>query len=500
MPNYRLCRLRNISYLIRGRDYDKKFATDLTDLNAAVAEYMKTGSVSNQEKQLLDDISKGNETYSLAMSKVVEMKSSGSSIQEIDQSIAGADKAIGKALAGLREITREETVVAGKSISDTVEHGKELTVGLAAIVMILSALCAWLVTRSITTPMYRAVKIAQTVASGDLSSRIEVNSTDETGQLLQTLKNMNSNLQSVVSQVRSDSDALATASSQIAAGNLDLSSRTEGQASSLEQTAAAMEELTGTVKQNADNARQANQLAATASEVAIRSGEVVSQVVDTMAAIDVSAKKIADIISVIDGIAFQTNILALNAAVEAARAGEQGRGFAVVATEVRNLAQRSATAAKEIKSLIDESVQKVDVGNKLVAQAGDTMEQVVISVRRVTDIMSEITAASQEQSQGIEQVNQAIAQMDEVTQQNATLVEEAAAAAQSMQLQTGSLAQVVGMFRLDTSSAMAIAAPTQKNAIERIDKQPAAAKTTRPIKRVATKAPASNKEESWEEF
>jgi methyl-accepting chemotaxis protein len=248
---------------------------------------------------------------------------------------------------------------------------------------------------------------------------------------------------------------IATASSQIAAGNLDLSSRTEEQASSLEETAASMEELTSTVRQNADNARQANSLASSASEVAMKGGVVVAQVVETMASINDSSKKIVDIIGVIDGIAFQTNILALNAAVEAARAGEQGRGFAVVATEVRSLAQRSAAAAKEIKTLIGDSVDKVAMGSKLVLQAGSTMEDVVASVRRVTDIMGEISAASVEQSSGIEQVNQAIAQMDQVTQQNAALVEEAAAAAESLQDQAGHLSQVVGVFQLDGLRAAA---------------------------------------------
>jgi methyl-accepting chemotaxis protein len=320
----------------------------------------------------------------------------------------------------------------------------------------------WLA-RSIKRPIVQAVKVAQTVAAGDLTSDIAITSSDETGQLMQALKDMNQHLSQIVGQIRSGADTMATASGQIAAGNQDLSSRTEEQASSLEETASSMEELTSTVKHNADNARQANQLAVSASEVALKGGQVVAQVVDTMDGINTSSKKIVDIIGVIDGIAFQTNILALNAAVEAARAGEQGRGFAVVATEVRSLAQRSAAAAKEIKALIGDSVGKVEAGSTLVEQAGNTMDEVVASVKRVTDIISEITAASNEQTAGIEQVNQAIAQMDQVTQQNAALVEQAAAAAESMQEQAGSLAQVVSAFKLNSGQPAALAAPTGKS-------------------------------------
>jgi len=293
-----------------------------------------------------------------------------------------------------------------------------------------------------------ASSITRKIAEGDLTTAIDIKPSD-TSSMLHGIRAMRDSLASIVNEVRVSTDTIATASSQIAAGNIDLSSRTEQQASSLEETAASMEELTSTVSQNADNARQADQLAASASEVALKGGAVVAQVVDTMASINDSSKKIVDIISVIDGIAFQTNILALNAAVEAARAGEQGRGFAVVATEVRNLAQRSAAAAKEIKTLIGASVETVTAGNKLVADAGHTMDEVVASVRRVTDIMGEISMASHEQSSGIAQVNQAISQMDAVTQQNAALVEEAAAAADSMQQQAAKLSQVVGIFRLD---------------------------------------------------
>ncbi|WP_413436797.1 methyl-accepting chemotaxis protein [Sulfuriferula sp. GW1] len=341
----------------------------------------------------------------------------------------------------LNEQTRKDAEQSFNSIH-------RVMLGLTAFALLLGALVAWLITRSITHPINRAVKIAQTVAGGDLTSRIEVTSKDETGQLLQALKEMNDGLSKIVSQVRSGTDTIATATSQIAAGNLDLSSRTEEQASSLEETASSMEELTSTVKQNAEHARHANQLVMSTSEFAVKGGHVVGQVVHTMASIKASSRKISDIIGVIDGIAFQTNILALNAAVEAARAGEQGRGFAVVAAEVRNLAQRSAGAAKEIKILIGDSVEKVDMGSKLVDEAGETMDDIVTSVELVTEIMSGIANASKEQSSGIEQVNQAVGQMDEVTQQNAALVEEAAAASESLQDQAGKLAQVVSIFKL----------------------------------------------------
>ena len=304
------------------------------------------------------------------------------------------------------------------------------------------------IARGITRPLREAVNVAQRVAGGDLSSRIEVHSRDETGELLTALKDMNESLVRIVGEVRAGAEAIENGTGEIASGNADLSQRTEEQASSLEETASSMEELTSTVKQNAENARQANQLAIGASDVAVRGGEVVSQVVGTMSSINESSRKIVDIIGVIDGIAFQTNILALNAAVEAARAGEQGRGFAVVATEVRNLAQRSAAAAKEIKALIGDSVEKVDAGTKLVDAAGKTMEEIVVAVKRVTDIMAEITAASQEQSSGIEQVNRAVAQMDEVTQQNAALVEEAAAAAESLKEQAQTLEAAVAVFNV----------------------------------------------------
>jgi len=342
----------------------------------------------------------------------------------------------------------------------------------------------WLI-RAISVPLNEAVRVARSVAEGDLSQNIEVTSSDETGQLLAALKLMNDSLANTVGQVRVGTESMGVASREIAQGNADLSARTESQASSLEETASSMEELTSTVKQNAENARQANQLVVSASDVAVRGGEVVGQVVETMGSIKESSRKIVDIIGVIDGIAFQTNILALNAAVEAARAGEQGRGFAVVAAEVRNLAQRSAGAAKEIKQLISDSVEKVDAGSKLVDQAGQTMDEIVTSVKHVADIMNEITAASQEQSSGIEQVNQAISQMDEMTQQNAALVEQAAAAADSMQMQAAALAQAVSVFklRLAEQAARATLASAPRPA--------PAAQASLPAKPVATRAVAA---------
>ena len=355
----------------------------------------------------------------------------------------------------------------------------------------------WLV-RAITRPLNAAVQIANGIAGGNLMQPIVVQSGDETGRLTQALKNMNESLVGIVGQVRKGTDTIASASSQIASGNMDLSSRTEEQASSLEQTAASMEQLTATVKQNAEHARQANDLAQSAADVAGKGGSVVAQVVDTMGSINASSQKISDIIGVIDGIAFQTNILALNAAVEAARAGEQGRGFAVVASEVRSLAQRSAAAAREIKVLIGNSVEQVEVGARLVDQAGATMGEIVDSVQRVTTIMREITLASNEQTTGIEQINKAITQMDEVTQQNAALVEQAAAAAEALQDQAAHLAQVVSVFKLDGAVAMAAARSTR----------PALAAKPRPAARVALPKPARASStasrpaahDDWEEF
>ncbi len=398
---------------------------------------------------------------------------------------------------------------------DRYETSRTLIVVLLACCIGLGLLLATWVARIVSRPLQAAMHVAERVADGDLTVDIKPAGGDETGHLMRSLKAMNDSLLRIVSQVREGTDTINTASREIATGNLDLSTRTEEQASSLEETASAMEELTSTVKQNADNARQANQLANSASDVATQGGTVVSQVVDTMGAINASSRKIVEIISVIDGIAFQTNILALNAAVEAARAGEQGRGFAVVASEVRSLAQRSAAAAKEIKLLIDDSVAKVDTGSRLVEQAGSTMTEVVASVRRVTDIVGEITAASSEQSDGIEQVNIAITQMDEVTQQNAALVEEAAAAAGSLQEQASRLAELVSVFKLDRAHSAAPSAASAPRPAARAKPhapaaapvvasaaahKPAPALAALPARKPAGKPAGGDSEGDWEQF
>ncbi len=369
---------------------------------------------------------------------------------------------------------------------------------LLASVFIVAIFTSVSLSRSISSGINTALGAAQRIGEGDLTRSLNVTGKDEIGQLLQALSVMQENLVKIVSEVRTGTDTIATASAQIAAGNQDLSSRTEEQASSLEETASSMEEMTSTVRQNGDNANQANQLAISASDVAVKGGAVVAEVVETMGAINESSKKMADIINVIDGIAFQTNILALNAAVEAARAGEQGRGFAVVATEVRNLAQRSANAAREIKTLIDDSVDKVGVGSKLVNQAGETMTEVVGSIRRVTDIMAEITAATREQIDGIEQINQAVTQMDQVTQQNAALVEEAAAAAESMQDQAAKLVQVVSVFRTgsDASKVTAVVKPAAKPTIRSAARAPIVRSTTPPPR---VQGPSGGGDD-WEQF
>jgi len=415
--------------------------------------------------------------------------------------------AFGKIVGVSTDLLKEMDGLAAEiRVQGNASSGKVLGIMIATFCLVL--LCILLVSyvmyRSITRPLGEAVKVAKAMAAGDLSQQIEVASGVETGQLLQALKDTNENLKKIVGEVRSGTEAVSMASKEIASGNAELSHRTEEQASSLEETASSMEELTSTVRQNAENAKQANQLAAGASEVAVKGGQVVDQVVQTMSSINDSSKKIADIISVIDGIAFQTNILALNAAVEAARAGEQGRGFAVVAIEVRTLAQRSAAAAKEIKDLIADSVNKVGNGTRLVDEAGKTMDEIVAAVKRVTDVMAEIAAASQEQSSGIEQVNQAVTQMDEATQQNAALVEEAAAAAESMEEQAQNLTQAVAVFKLAQQEERAVVSAEKPRAsVTQLPRKKALAKGPATVEKKPAARKVANAKQGdgeWEEF
>ena len=466
--------------------------------------YLALPVENNEEKKLAEDVTAQRATYmQIGDKQLIEALHAGRN-EEVEEiltlKLSPRYQAISKSTDALLDLQTTSAKAGYDDSQALFTKFRIAAIGGVLFGLIIVAIAAFFLIRAINQPLQEMMGHFESIAAGDLTSNIEVKSKNEMGTLMLGLQKMQARLTDTVSQVREGSTAISAATTQIAAGNLDLSSRTEQQAASLEETASSMEELTSTVKQNADNARQANQLAVTASSVAVKGGAVVSDVVDTMDSINTSAKKIVDIIGVIDGIAFQTNILALNAAVEAARAGEQGRGFAVVASEVRNLAQRSAAAAKEIKGLIDDSVSKVDAGSKLVAQAGSTMTEVVDSVRHVTDIMAEILAASQEQSAGIEQVNTAIVQMDEVTQQNAALVEEAAAAAASLNDQASNLSAVVSVFKLHghQSSTQRISPQARPKALA---SRPAVA----PEKRSITTTPAkiaSNKESDgdWEQF
>ncbi len=404
-----------------------------------------------EEKAIFADIGEKRKKYLATRTAAVEARKAGNADEAariVDTEMVPAISDYLVTLHNMAEYQKRSMETAGNSVVLGAAWGQSIFVGCALAALLLGALFAWWLLRSITRPLAQAVRVAQTVATGDLTAEIDVKTRDETGMLIRALKEMNDNLVKTVRDVRNGTESIASASKEIAAGNAHLSQRTEQQASSLEETAASMEELTSTVNQNAENARQARGLAGSASAIAQKGGKMVTDVVATMGEISGSSRKIADIIGVIDGISFQTNILALNAAVEAARAGEQGRGFAVVASEVRSLAQRSATAAKEIKALIGDSAEKVEAGAKLVADAGKTMDEIVDSVRRVSDIIAEITTASQEQSSGIAQVNQAIAHMDGATQQNAALVEQAAATAEHMASQAEMLAAAVQWFKL----------------------------------------------------
>ncbi|MFZ6654691.1 methyl-accepting chemotaxis protein [Undibacterium sp. TJN19] len=465
-----------------------------------------------EEKSEFADYSKSMGEYLAITEKMAALAKEGNGKDAMEMMRGDSSKINTKVRALVDKMVKtnvEGGNLAYKSGAEAYQNSRMLIIAVLVVSVLLGMVLAYAIARIVARPLQKAVRVAQTVASGDLTSHIEVLHSDETGQLLQALKDMNASLLQVVTEVRRGTDEITSAATEIANGNMDLSNRTEEQASSLEQTASSMEEITSTTKHNSDNARQANQLSHSASEVAQKGGSVVSQVVDTMGSINDSSKKIVDIIAVIDGIAFQTNILALNAAVEAARAGEQGRGFAVVASEVRNLAQRSAGAAKEIKELINDSVEKVGQGTRLVDQAGATMKEVVDSVKRVSDIISEITAAGTEQTSGIEQINIAVSHMDQMTQQNAALVEEAAAAAGALQTQAENLSRVVSVFKLDQLHLEQVdAKPVAKRPASNGNKASAqskvrslpkpAGRTTKPSARVEPVSTA--KADEWEEF
>jgi methyl-accepting chemotaxis protein len=404
-----------------------------------------------EEQAEVDKIGELRKAYLGSRDKVQEAKKAGNTAEAerlFNEEFVPASKAYAAGVADLLARQRTKIDAMAKQIESANEVSRVLLPVLALLSLVLSGALAWIITRSITRPVDSALSAARRVASGDLSVSLVARTQDEMGQLVQALADMQNSLSGMIRGIRQSTDSISTASTEIATGNQDLSQRTEQTASNLQEAASSMEQLNGTVKQTADSARTANQLASSASSVAVKGGEVVSQVVSTMDEISASSKKISDIIGVIDGIAFQTNILALNAAVEAARAGEQGRGFAVVASEVRNLAQRSAQAAKEIKTLISASVERVESGSRLVADAGQTMSEIVNSVQRVSDIIGEITAAASEQSDGIGQVNASVTHLDQMTQQNAALVEQSAAAAESLREQAMRLAGTVQQFRL----------------------------------------------------
>jgi methyl-accepting chemotaxis protein len=422
----------------------------IDEIARKMAEFAAAADTEPEERKLAQTIVQRLEKYKRVAESAIEVSSVDlntgvTSMQAADDEFQG----VLKDLTQLVQIERRLTQESYDSARTAYDKVVLVLLAILAVAVTVSGAMTYFMSRGIVRPLKNAIAAAGRIAGGDLSADIRVTGSDETADLLKALAEMTQNLRSLVGEVAGGAHTVADTSAQIAQGNLDLSQRTEEQASTLEETASSMEELTSTVTQNAQNARQASQLAVDASEVARKGGEVVGQVVSTMNGISDSSRKIADIIGVIDGIAFQTNILALNAAVEAARAGEQGRGFAVVAAEVRSLAQRSAAAAKEIKTLIGDSVDKVSAGTRLVDGAGQTMEEIVASVRKVSDLIAEIAAASQEQSSGINQVSTAISQMDQVVQQNASLVEEATAATESMREQAAGLLLMVSRFKLD---------------------------------------------------
>ncbi len=465
------------------------------DIKKAIAKYEKDDITDAKDGDMLKDDIALLEQYEVLRQQVIGMSDQGKNEEALEFLVKNGTK-IGGAITEAIQRHFDYNVELGKAGATEAEAVRSQAFWINGLIVLaaIAVVSAFglLIARRVVRSLQEAVDVASAVAAGDLTRDIDASGKDEVGQLMAALRDMSGGLNDIVAQVRGGTDSILTASGEIASGNMDLSSRTESQAGSLEETASSMEELTSTVKQNSENARQANQLARSAAEVAVKGGATVADVVATMGSIDASSRKIVDIISVIDGIAFQTNILALNAAVEAARAGEQGRGFAVVAAEVRNLAQRSAGAAKEIKSLIDESVQNVDAGSALVQEAGKTMDDIVRGIKQVSDIVAEITAASSEQAAGIEQVNQAVMEMDNTTQQNAALVEQAAAAAGALSDQAHNLSDLVSRFQVRGGVHAHQARPVvqeNKQEIKQEGKQEAPARAALPKK--STPRPAA---------
>jgi methyl-accepting chemotaxis protein len=502
-------------YILRTKEYDKKFYKELDALDQGVDAYKKLGAISTVEDKQLTALSEAIQVYRATMPKLVSMKAENASITDIDTAVKGMDQPIHRALTALQKIGSDGIVNKGIEINSTISFSTWSVTVLTLVSIVAAIVMAYLFIHSLLNqlggePSY-AAEAASRISSGDLTGDIMVTG-DHTHSVLFAIKQMQANLINVVSDVRSSAMSVATGSTEIAHGNADLSSRTEAQAGSVEETASSVEDVSSTAEKSAEHAKHANQLSQAAASAATKGGSVVGEVVQTMHGINESSKKIADIISVIDGIAFQTNILALNAAVEAARAGEQGRGFAVVASEVRNLAQRSANAAKEIKILITDSVDRVTGGMRLVDEAGSTMDGLLTEIKHVTDIVSEIAESSREQSAGMNQINQAVTQMDHNTQQNAAMVEQMAAAAESLQEQAQHLLDAVAVFKLPNeparhqviATAVPPVAPAKKvavrvNAPQKQQKAlPPKIATPAPQKKMAAERPASNQD--WEEF
>ena len=463
------------------------------------------------EREILESLAKSDHSMDKPFAQALGLSTSFQNEAAAQILMKEVDPLVQKTLGDLSRLIELQKKAADEAVQAAIVSGDRvaaITYTVALVVLVLAILIAWTTTRSITVPIKASVDVAKRVASGDLTSRIEPTGRDEAADLLRALREMNNGLSGMVSQIRTGAESIAVGASQVAAGNQQLSSRTEQHASSLEETASTLEEFTTTVRQNAEHARNASQLAGAASANAEKGGEVVNKVVATMQEVTKSSKRITEIIAVIDGISFQTNILALNAAVEAARAGEQGRGFAVVASEVRSLAQRSAESAKEIRGLIENSVGRVEAGARLVEQAGRTIEELVVSVRKVAEIMTEIASASHEQSSGIEQINKAITQMDTVVQMNASLVEEATAAATSMASQATGLAHAVAQFQVlddarpeQHAAPIGGAAPAARSLGRAQERAPAVGARREPLLTAAPAAAAATADEDdWKEF